>query len=278
MFQCMMEKEDKNHIQREFMKVAVWLGLSRKNSWDLYNAVKGEEAVLKDFVNSGNRKMKQFDIAIDESYRDQLTHDYNRKYLIKYLRKLVQKVDNSPSTEAALLFIDLDRFKQINDTEGHQTGDDVLVGISKLLAKATRENEPVIRYGGDEFCIILEKSSEDTSFPYSAAKRIFDVITSAVFYSKRDLNKERPLSVGASIGLVEVNSAAIDNVKSKIVEDGSDINNDKIVNEFINMADNMSYCVKGNNKRGKSNGGICFMSHTYSPIYNENTSIKPPHI
>ena len=272
----MMEEENKNHIQREFMKVATWLGLSRENSWELYKTVEDKKAVLDDFVRSGNEKIKQFDIAIDESYRDQLTHDYNRKYLIKYLENLIQKIDDDPTTEAALLFIDLDRFKQINDTEGHQTGDDVLVGISESLDKATRKNEPVIRYGGDEFCIVLEKSSEDKSFPYSAAKRIFNVITSTVFYSKKDINKERPLSVGASIGLVEVNNIAIDDIRKKTIEAEKD--NHKIVDELISMADNMSYCVKGNNKRGTSNGGICFMSPLYSPINDGKNTIKPPHI
>ncbi len=87
-----------------------------------------------------------------ETITDALTGLKNRKYFYK---RIEEKLDEA-SNEFAILFLDLDEFKAINDTHGHQTGDDVLVHVSSSLEKAVGNKGIVARLGGDEFGIVLE--------------------------------------------------------------------------------------------------------------------------
>jgi diguanylate cyclase (GGDEF)-like protein len=88
----------------------------------------------------------------DKSNIDPLTHLHNRRYLKQISTKLDLK-------QCAILMVDVDFFKKINDTYGHKTGDIVLESISKRLLSVTRTFDEVIRYGGEEFLIILNKQN-----------------------------------------------------------------------------------------------------------------------
>jgi diguanylate cyclase (GGDEF)-like protein len=91
---------------------------------------------------------------------DQLTQVANRESLfsqLAYLQKIAKKnPENFPGF--TILFVDLDRFKIINDTFGHDTGDQVLVIIASRLQAAVRETDAVTRYGGDEFVLLLKET------------------------------------------------------------------------------------------------------------------------
>ncbi|WP_170253986.1 putative bifunctional diguanylate cyclase/phosphodiesterase [Acetobacterium paludosum] len=80
---------------------------------------------------------------------DTLTQLYNRRYFLKTLDISIAKLDSDQTI--SLFYMDLDRFKLINDTYGHQMGDQVLIEISNRLARSTCENSTVARMGGDEF-------------------------------------------------------------------------------------------------------------------------------
>ena len=84
---------------------------------------------------------------------DPLTHLYNRYYL-------KQIADTIDLTQCAILMVDVDFFKKINDTYGHQVGDIVLESVAKRLLSATRTFDIVIRYGGEEFLIFLNKQKD----------------------------------------------------------------------------------------------------------------------
>jgi GGDEF domain-containing protein len=95
-----------------------------------------------------------------ETNVDYLSGVYNRKRLEGYLHK---KIANSSRTNTfSAIMADVNGLKEINDTYGHTVGDEALVTISSLLRSILRSNDFVARYGGDEFCIILDTSNEDT--------------------------------------------------------------------------------------------------------------------
>ncbi|MBT8129039.1 MAG: EAL domain-containing protein [Gammaproteobacteria bacterium] len=106
------------------------------------------------FRDISNQKM------LEEKLRWQATHDhltelYNRRYFESVLE---QEIRDSQRTGimSAMVYIDLDRFKYVNDTAGHETGDRMLLEISRVLSKVLRRSDVIARIGGDEFAILLK--------------------------------------------------------------------------------------------------------------------------
>lgn len=136
------------HMQDNTSKNA---NLLTQNTDKAINAIKHkDEEGLVQVLRETQHLKKEIEKLKEAVYRDELTHAYNRKWLHdNYLNE-----DNVSFKEAGTLaIIDLNYFKQVNDTHGHIIGDKVLIYIANQL-KATRVN--VIRYGGDEFIIIFE--------------------------------------------------------------------------------------------------------------------------
>lgn len=94
------------------------------------------------------------DILVMHANHDPLTDVYNRRYFNQVIE---HELARSKRYERAIgfLMIDVNRFKEINDRFGHQTGDEVLKAVASLLKDAVRESDLVVRYGGDEFLIVL---------------------------------------------------------------------------------------------------------------------------
>lgn len=99
---------------------------------------------------------------IHETHHDSLTGLLNRNGFLKCLEEAISRVQDHPGYHFAILFLDLDRFKIINDSLGHLAGDELLVEIAARLRAATRTEDVVGRLGGDEF-IILVPEIRDTS-------------------------------------------------------------------------------------------------------------------
>jgi diguanylate cyclase (GGDEF)-like protein len=132
----------------------------------------------------------------EEHYRlsvfDDLTQLNNRRYLIESLNQLVSESKRHHES-FSVLFIDIDRFKLVNDIEGHMVGDAVLIMLGKLINDGLREYDIAGRYGGDEVMILLPHTKvEDASV---IAKRI-----STNFNQSIKAITEQPISL--SIGVV----------------------------------------------------------------------------
>jgi diguanylate cyclase (GGDEF)-like protein len=114
-------------------------------------------------------------VALEQlSYRDSLTGLPNRRFLGEGLDELMGEV-NRIGGQLAVLFIDLNGFKRINDTYGHEVGDQLMVGIADRLLEAVGENDAVIRYGGDEFVAFTPDATNAQTLE-RLAKRIIRVI------------------------------------------------------------------------------------------------------
>src|SRR3546814_9226242 len=88
---------------------------------------------------------------------DPLTGLPNRVYLLDRVDRAIAQLRRDPSRPFALLYIDVDRFKQINDNLGHLAGDDVLCEVATRLKDIVREPDVVARLSGDEFAVLLER-------------------------------------------------------------------------------------------------------------------------
>jgi diguanylate cyclase (GGDEF)-like protein/PAS domain S-box-containing protein len=127
--------------------------------------------------------------------RDPLTHFYNRNYLHEAMASFLQKArENLP---CCLLCIDLDDFKIVNDSAGHAAGDRLLIAIAGLLKDSTRLEDVIVRFGGDEFIILL--SGADIDQGQRIADRIRTHIDEFIFY-----DSGRRFSVSASVGLITI--------------------------------------------------------------------------
>ncbi|MEL7128732.1 MAG: GGDEF domain-containing protein [Pseudomonadota bacterium] len=93
---------------------------------------------------------------------DPLCPVFNRRAFVRELAREIE-VAARHSTHLTLLYVDLDRFKRINDTHGHKVGDAVLVDVAKALKACVRQTDIVGRIGGDEFGIILVKAQVDAA-------------------------------------------------------------------------------------------------------------------
>lgn len=100
---------------------------------------------------------------------DGLTGIANRRAFDTVLDREVARASRDGST-VALVMLDIDGFKRLNDTHGHQTGDDVLRAVAAGLAKACREYDTAARYGGDEFAMVLPNCSPEEA--HAAAERL----------------------------------------------------------------------------------------------------------
>ncbi|MFV2074371.1 MAG: diguanylate cyclase domain-containing protein, partial [Thermoanaerobaculales bacterium] len=134
-------------------------------------------------------------VAVQSNYQamhDSLTGLPNRVLLLDRIgNALVRR--RPPEHEVVLLFLDLDDFKRINDSLGHQTGDKVLIAMAERLRASVRAGDSVARFGGDEFAILLEASNSDEAI--ASAERILEDLTLPFNLDGRELH------FSASIGI-----------------------------------------------------------------------------
>jgi diguanylate cyclase (GGDEF)-like protein len=150
---------------------------------------------------------------------DDCTGLYNARHLYKTLEKEVYRSARF-AYEFTVLFIDLDHFKQVNDTHGHLIGSKLLAEIGYLVKAQLRLIDYAFRYGGDEFVILLPQTGKDQALV--VARRLRDSLRTSMFCKEEGLN----LNVRASIGVATYPHDA------------------KTPHDVIRQADEMMYLVK----------------------------------
>jgi diguanylate cyclase (GGDEF)-like protein/PAS domain S-box-containing protein len=151
----------------------------------------GEEAVQVIIRDISKRKKAEEQVEL-LAYYDSLTGIANRNLLYEHLSEAVTRNEKRGQT-FAVMFLDLDRFKMINDTYGHSVGDLLLQKVSTRLTNSIGEEGKIFRYGGDEFIIVLE-TDKRSKVSETAEKIIFMLASPFVI-------KDRQMFISTSIGI-----------------------------------------------------------------------------
>lgn len=151
----------------------IWVNETVRVVRDVDGQIRYYEGIVEDVTK---RKYSEEKLRYDATH-DQLTGLLNRAAFTEYLATVLndyrvatatkpnwQPVDKCPATiEFSVLFVDLDRFKIVNDSMGHLTGDKMLTEVARRLCKSTRPQDIVARFGGDEFAIMFENINDLTT-------------------------------------------------------------------------------------------------------------------
>lgn len=139
------------------------------------------------------------------SLKDPLTGLANRRNFRTIQERALDVVARS-GEPALLLMLDIDHFKKVNDTYGHQAGDQVLQAVAKCLAHCVRPMDTVARYGGEEFAVVLPNCQ--TSFGAAVAERIRQTIEALVIQVSPTVTLKITISVGGAYAPEWVRSTA----------------------------------------------------------------------
>ena len=152
-----------------------------------------EEGFVSVSRDISNRKQVEHQLAYSASH-DALTAVANRAHFMQQLETTLSQARSQQQPHFAVLFIDLDHFKHVNDSMGHSVGDAVLVEVSKRLQASVRQADMVARLGGDEFAVLLHQVRDSQDAEQSAA-RIHQAL------AKPFVLEGRRLHCSASVGI-----------------------------------------------------------------------------
>lgn len=147
--------------------------------------------LLLEYAEATLLNLENYEDIKRQTFVDDLTGLYNARYL-KFL--LPRYVELGAEAKFSVLFIDVDRFKSINDTHGHLVGSDFLIAIARTIKFAVRGNDPVFRYGGDEFVVVLEGMNDKAAT--EVAERIRKHVERRIF-----VIRQKRLKTTVSIGV-----------------------------------------------------------------------------
>jgi diguanylate cyclase (GGDEF)-like protein len=139
--------------------------------------------------------LKMHDLLTTQAIRDPLTDLYNRRYLDDSLQREIYRA-NRYSHPISLLMLDIDHFKRVNDTYGHNAGDEVLKAIALLLQKYSRKSDIACRFGGEEFMLILPETTLQTAF--QRAEELREAVTTLNVVSEGKTIENLSLSLGVA--------------------------------------------------------------------------------
>ncbi|MEK7711513.1 MAG: EAL domain-containing protein, partial [Pseudomonadota bacterium] len=144
--------------------------------------------------------------ALMENLRQLAEHDgltglYNRSYFQGEMERVVERVHRSEVANCALLYIDLDHFKYVNDTLGHAAGDKLLIEVARILTRRARKSDLVVRLGGDEFTVLM----------YDTKLEQVEKVADSFRRQLADFNfiyEGQSITIGCSIGVAVIEPSA----------------------------------------------------------------------
>ncbi len=172
-------------------------------------------------INNSIEALENIQLITNHANRDYLTGLYNRRYFFKHMNSYINEIAHTGEEYAAAM-IDIDFFKKINDTYGHDVGDQVIVSLSEILRTNSSHKDIVARFGGEEFCIVLKDIDETAAS--TILERLRTTVESAVFRTEKDENIQFTISIGVAFS-----------------SEGS-------LEDIINQADMMLYKAKQNGR------------------------------
>ncbi|MBW3554393.1 MAG: PleD family two-component system response regulator [Gemmatimonadetes bacterium] len=152
---------------------------------------------LQDQLEEKNRELEQLSIS------DGLTGLFNHRHMHELLQDEFERSGRTGEALSVVMF-DIDHFKKVNDTYGHQAGDGVLQELSDILRETAREIDKLGRYGGEEFMVILPGSDRDAGITF--AERVRQHVESQKF----DIKADRPLDMTISAGVATYPADPVD--------------------------------------------------------------------
>jgi diguanylate cyclase (GGDEF)-like protein/PAS domain S-box-containing protein len=210
---------EKRYIRKD--KSMVWVQLSVSIFRDDEQAPQYFIAQIEDIT----ARKHQFDEVAQEAYFDALTNLPNRRMLLMRLHQLHAHIERYQQL-AALIFLDVDHFKQINDSLGHDVGDAILKEVAARLLGCLRQTDTVSRQGGDEFVIMLPELKKDEDAELVARK----IVSS---FAAPILVNGKEIKIGVSVGVA----------LRGITAQGP-------VNEWMKQADQAMYQAKSAGRNG----------------------------
>ncbi|MFM5358020.1 putative bifunctional diguanylate cyclase/phosphodiesterase [Aeromonas veronii] len=206
-----LETDDKLFL--DFLRGQLTLLLELKRIRQQLNDINSEDSInqrLQQLRQTNLRLQKQLKQHQElerrlqfDALHDPLTQLPNRALLMNHLNHAMTHYNRYKSPGFAVIFIDVDHFKQINDTLGHSAGDQLLKEVSRRLQTCIRQNDLVARLGGDEFVIYLDSSKSDDDI-----SPVLNRIISRLSYPFRLLGNE--LSITVSLGVSSVSEQTSD--------------------------------------------------------------------
>jgi diguanylate cyclase (GGDEF)-like protein/PAS domain S-box-containing protein len=180
----------------------------RDGSWRWIEAVAtnrlDDPAVRGIVVNSRDvTARKEMEAALThQALHDPLTDLPNRALLVDRIEQALRRLGRHPG-RVAVLFLDLDRFKVVNDSLGHAAGDHLLVEVAQRLAAASRPGDTIARFGGDEFVVLCEELHHENE-AITIVGRLADAL------ARPFLHQGRELSLTASVGIASSDDPTVD--------------------------------------------------------------------
>ena len=220
-------------IRKEFSKTDLCIIAISSNGDDEINALflkqGANDYITKPFskeefscrINNSIEALENIQIVTNHANRDFLTGLYNRRYFFESMIQYEEDTKES-GEKFAIAMIDIDHFKNVNDTHGHDIGDKVIVALSEILRTSTNHRDIVSRFGGEEFCVVLKNINK-----YSALD-ILNRMREEVENFSYEVSKDKFIKFTISIGATMYNEENLE--------------------ESINQADLMLYNAKNSGR------------------------------